>query len=296
MFRLEGIVPPVVTPLGADERVDEGGLRRQLERLLAGGVHGIFFLGSTGEQPALRDPERRRAVEMAKEALAGRVPLVVGTMASSTARAIDNIRAAEAAGADAVAVTPPHYYPTHGPAEQLAHYRACAAAASVPVVIYNIPSTTKVMLAPETMAEIATLPNVAGLKDSSGDFTHFLKILALLRDRDGFSCLVGSPPLIGAAVMFGAEGGVPGLANLDPSLLVALYDAARRHAVEEVYPLQQRVLRLLQVVSFGAPVACIKTALELMGVCGSATCAPTRPVSEEGRARIAALLREQELL
>jgi 4-hydroxy-tetrahydrodipicolinate synthase len=296
MLRLEGIVPPVVTPLAEDERVDGAALERQLERLLAGGVHGIYFLGSTGEQPALRDSERRRAIEIAKGVVRGRVPLVVGTMAGSTARAIENIQAAEAAGADAVAVTPPHYYPSHGPGEQLAHYRACAAAARVPVVIYNIPLTTKVMLSPETIATIAALPNVVAIKDSSGDFTHFLRILALLRDRPDFSCLVGSPPLIGAAVLFGAEGGVPGLANLDPALLVSLYDAARRGAVEEVYMLQSRVVRLMQVVSHGAPIACIKTALELMGVCSARACAPTQPVTAEARDRIRELLREMELL
>src|SRR5947209_8056169 len=129
-MKLQGIVPPVVTPLTPDERVDEAGLRRQLARLLEGGVHGLYLLGSTGEQPALREAERRRAVEIAKEVVAGRVPLVVGTMAGSTSRAIDNIHAAEAAGADAVAVTPPHYYPSQGRAEQVAHYRACADAAT----------------------------------------------------------------------------------------------------------------------------------------------------------------------
>src|SRR4051794_4504339 len=160
-MRLEGIVPPVVTPLTDNECIDEAGLRRQVGRLLDGGVHGLYLLGSTGEQPALREAERRRTVEIAKEAVNGRVPLVVGTMAGSTSRAIDNIRAAEAAGADAVAVTPPHYYPSQGRAEQLAHYRACADAATVPVLIYNIPQTTKVMLAPETIVEIAQHPNVA---------------------------------------------------------------------------------------------------------------------------------------
>src|SRR5436189_6247220 len=109
-FKLQGIIPPVITPLARDERVDAPALRRQIERLIEGGVHGLYLLGSTGEQPALRDAERRRAVELAKEAVSGRVPLVVGTMAGSTSRAIDNIRAAESAGADAVAVTPPHYY------------------------------------------------------------------------------------------------------------------------------------------------------------------------------------------
>src|SRR5829696_1663174 len=101
---LQGVLPPMVTPLDADERVDEAALERQIERLLAGGVHGIYLLGSSGEGPALRDSERRRAIEGARRVLRGRAPLIAGCMASSTALTIDMIRAAEAAGADAVAV------------------------------------------------------------------------------------------------------------------------------------------------------------------------------------------------
>lgn len=296
MLQLRGIIPPVVTPLGAGETVEEGALRRQLGRLLDGGVRGIFLLGSTGEQPALRDEERRRTVAIARDAVAGRIPLVVGTMASSTARAIDNIRAAAAAGADAVAVTPPHYYPTHGDAEQLAHYRACASASPVPVVIYNIPSTTKVMLAPGTVAQIAGIPNVAGIKDSSGDFAHFLRLLEAVRGREDFACLVGSPPLIGAALLFGADGAVPGVANMDPLALVALYEAATAGRLEEARALQRRVMQLMKVVQFGPPIACIKTALELMGICPATCCAPTQPLSSDNRDRLASLLRELELL
>jgi 4-hydroxy-tetrahydrodipicolinate synthase len=296
MLRLQGIIPPIITPLTPEERVDEPALRCQLDRLLAGGVHGIYLLGSTGEQPALRAEERGRVVAIARDAVGGRVPLVVGTMAASTGRAVENIAQAEAAGADAVAVTPPHYYPSQGHAEQVAHYRACAQAARVPVVIYNIPSTTKVMLPVETIQAIAALPNVIGIKDSSADFTHFLKVLDAFGGRDDFACLVGAPPLLGAAVLFGAAGGVPGLANMDPAALVALYDAARRRDVERVTAHQRRVLQLMRVVSFGSPLACLKTALELMGVCGATACAPIQPVSPDARDRIAACLRELELL
>jgi 4-hydroxy-tetrahydrodipicolinate synthase len=296
MLELHGIIPPVVTPLTVEERVDEAAFRGLLQRQLAGGVHGLYLLGSTGEQPALRPGERFRVLTIARDEVGGRVPLVAGTMAASTTRAIENIRQAEEAGVDAVAVTPPHYYPSQGHAEQVAHYRACAAAARVPVVIYNIPSTTKVMLSVETTAAIAALPNVIGVKDSSTDYTHFLKLLDALGGRPGFACLVGAPPLLGAAVLFGAAGGVPGLANMDPACLVALYDAARARRVDEVAALQHRLLQLMRVVSFGAPITCLKTALELMGICAATCCAPLQPVGPEARERIAGLLRELELL
>jgi 4-hydroxy-tetrahydrodipicolinate synthase len=296
MFHLHGIVPPLVTPLHADETVDEAGLERQLGRMLDAGVHGIYFLGSTGEQPALRDAEKVRAIRAAKRGTAGRVPLIVGTMASSTARAIDNIRAAEEAGADAVAVTPPHYYSSSGPAEQIAHYRACAAATRLPVIIYNIPSTTKVMLAPDTMARIAEIDNVVGLKDSSGEFPHFLRVLSLLRGKEGFGCLVGSPALAGAALLYGADGAVPGVANVDPRPMLAVYAAGKAGDTAALQSLQDRVHLLISISSHGPNIVCLKTALELLGVCSAHCAAPLQPLAPEKREAVAGVLRRLELL
>ncbi|MFN3649985.1 MAG: dihydrodipicolinate synthase family protein [Armatimonadota bacterium] len=295
-WELRGIVPPMVTPLHADETVDEAGLERQLERLVRAGVHGLFFLGSTGEQPSLRDEERRKAIRAAHRANARRVPLIVGTMASSTARTIDQIREAEAGGADAVAVTPPYYYPTNGPEEQLAHYRACAAATALPVIVYNIPSTTKVQLAPETIARIAEFERVIGVKDSSADFVHFLRVLSLVRGRPGFGVMVGTPPLAGAAVLYGAAGAVPGVANLDPRTMLEVYAAAVAGDTARLIDLQERVHQLMAIARLGAPPVCFKTALEMMGVCGPHAARPFQPLGEEARRKLASLLEELELL
>jgi 4-hydroxy-tetrahydrodipicolinate synthase len=286
----------MVTPLHADETIDEEALERQLGRLIEAGVHGIFFLGSTGEQPALRDAERARAIRAAHRVNRLRVPLIVGTMASSTARAIDNVRAAADCGADAVAVTPPHYYPSRGEEEQVAHYRAVAAASPVPVVIYNIPLTTKVQMAPETMARIAEVPNIAGLKDSSGDFLHFLKILSLLRAKEGFGVMVGTPSLAGAAILYGGAGAVPGIANLDPRVMLDVYASAAAANTTALIGLQERVHKLMHLASLGPPIVCFKTALELMGICKAHVTAPLQPLSEEKRQAIAGILRELELL
>jgi dihydrodipicolinate synthase/N-acetylneuraminate lyase len=295
-MNLQGVLPPMITPLDADERIDEAGLERQIERLLAGGVHGIYLLGSSGEGPALRDSERRRAIEGARRVLHGRAPLIVGCMASSTALTIEAIRAAEAAGAEAVAVTPPHYYPLSAHAMMLEHYRRCAAASSVPLLIYNIPLTTKVMLSPETIMAIAELPNVAGIKDSSGDFTHALRILALRGSNAAFSVLLGSVPISGPAIMMGADGIIPGVANLDPRLLVDLYERARVGDLAGVRELKPRVLSLMRVLEFGPGVSCLKTALELMGVCSAHVTAPFPALGERERTGLAGVLREQGLL
>jgi dihydrodipicolinate synthase/N-acetylneuraminate lyase len=296
MLRLEGILPPMVTPLVEGERIDEEGLARQVERLIEAGVGGIYLLGSTGEQPALRPQERRRAVACAAAAVRGRVPLVVGTMASGTARAIDNIRDAEEEGADAVAVTPPHYYPAYGEPEMRAHYEAALASTRLPLVIYNIPSTTKIMLSAELVARLAEHEQVIGLKDSSGDWSYALKLLSLLRDHPRFALLFGSFQVAGPAILYGAEGAVLGQANLDPRTTVRLYEAARRGDAAEVYALQERLLQLTRALTFGSPIACMKAALDMMGVCGPTVTLPFLPVGPEAREQIAAILREHGLL
>jgi 4-hydroxy-tetrahydrodipicolinate synthase len=295
-MELHGVLPPMVTPLDAEERLDAAGLERQIERLLAAGVHGIYLLGSTGEGPALRDSVKRQVVEHASRTVNGRVPMVVGCMASSTSRAIDNIRMAEAAGADAVAVTPPHYYPVSGPAEMLEHYRRCAATTGLPLVIYNIPSTTKIMLSPDTILAIRAIPGVAGIKDSSGDLSHLLKILNTRGDDAAFRVLVGALPITGQALLMGADGLVPGVGNLDPSLMVALYERGRSGDAAGVRALQPRLFALLRVLEFGAGVPCMKSALELMGVCAAHATAPFLRLGERERAGLAGVLRELELL
>jgi 4-hydroxy-tetrahydrodipicolinate synthase len=296
MFQLHGIVPPLVTPLNEDETIDEAGLERQLERMIEAGVHGIFFLGTTGEQPALRDSERLKAIRRAKSVAGDRIPLIIGTMASSTARAIDHIREAEKAGAAAVAVTPPYYYLSRGAEDQVPHYQACAAATGLPLVIYNIPLTTKVQIAPETMARIAEIENVRGVKDSSGDFMHFLRILSLFAEKPGCGVMVGSPPLAGAAILYGGSGAVPGIANVDPRVMLDIYASALAGNTPALIRLQERVHKLMNLAALGPPIACFKTALELLGVCKHHTSAPIQPLPPDKREAVAAILRDLELL
>lgn len=296
MLRLEGSLPPMVTPLAAGEVVDTEGLGRQVERLIEAGVGGIYLLGSTGESPALRDEEKRRAVSAAVAAARGRVPIVAATMSSGTARAVDTIRLAQEAGADAVAVTPPHYYPSGGEAEWTAHYEAAIAATHLPVILYNIPGTTKVMFSAHFVTRMAEHERVVGIKDSSGDWSFAMSLLGLLRDRPDFGLFFGSIQVVGPAMLYGAAGAILGPANIDPATSVALCEAARAGRVAETYAAQQRLLSLARITTLGSPIACLKTALELMGVCSATITQPFQPVSPAARGQIAGILREHELL
>jgi 4-hydroxy-tetrahydrodipicolinate synthase len=291
-----GIFPPIITPLDEHERLDEAGFERQMERLLNAGVHGIYLLGSSGEWVTLREEVRWQVVRTARRLVGDRVPMICCVMDTSTERVRDNTARVRDMGIEAVATTPPFYYMPFNNDDILAFYEKIAEHAGIPVFIYNIPSTTKVMIPAEVVATLADVPNIAGIKDSSGNWIQALELLDRLADRDDFAVFLGSHLLAGPAILFGACGGVMSLANLDPATSVHLFEAARKQDVDEVHRTQRRLLHLGGIYRHGREIPCMKTALELMGICGARTTHPLMPVSPEGRKAIAEILRSLDLL
>jgi 4-hydroxy-tetrahydrodipicolinate synthase len=296
MSKFQGIYPPMVTPLTEDERIDEEGLANVINYLLNGGVQGVYLLGTTGESPALREGEWRRAVEVAKEVIDGRGGLIVGAMEPATGRCIDRLQIAEEIGVDAVAVTPPYYYPPRDEAEIVRHYERVCAAAQGPVLIYNIPSTTKVFIKAETIARLNQIDHIAGMKDSTGDWAHVQKLLLLLRGDPKFSLLIGAPTLAGVGMLLGADGAVMSVGNIDPAMTVELYKAAKAGDVERVFALQRRLDALLRLYPFASQAASIKAALHLLGLCQPHIAQPAASVAPEDYPKIEAILREMGLL
>ena len=296
-IRFEGIFPPIVTPLNENEQIDERGFATQLKRLMDNGVHGFYLLGTSGEYVALMEHQREKAIEIAVNTVDGRVPIICGTMDSSTKRVNRNIEVAQELGGDAVATTPPYYYPPHSDADIIDFYKSIAASTDLPVVIYNIPVTTKVMIKAEVACQLnETVENIAGIKDSSGDWNNFVKLLAYVGESDKFSILLGSYLLGGAAIMLGAEGAVMSIANVDPKTPVQLYEAARQGNIGAVKRLQLKLLSLGKLYSYGTPASCLKACLDIMGICQAYTTSPIQPVSESGRAELEQLLREHGLV
>ena len=290
-IRFEGIFTPTVTPLDAKERVDELGFTKQLNRLIGSGVHGIYLLGTSGEFTTLTNAERERAIDITVKVVNGRVPIVSGVMDTSTQRVIQNIEIAQEFGVDAVAATPGYYYPSTDDADLIEFYEAIAASTALPVLIYNIPSTVKTAIKPQIVAELADrCDNIIGMKDSSGDWTNCLNLLALLGDRDDFSLLLGSHTALGAALLFGADGGVVSISNVAPKQAVALYNAAKARDIDEVHRLQKWLLRLSKIYSYGQGVSGMKACLDILGVCQAHTTSPLLPVSDAAKAEIQQLL------
>ena len=296
-IRFEGIFAPTITPLDEKERVDELGFVNQLNRLIDNGVHGIYLLGTSGEFTTLTNAERERAMDIAVKAVGGRVPIICGVMDTSTQRVIQNIEIAEQFGVDTVAATPGYYYSSTDDADLIEFYKTIAASTELPVFIYNIPSTVKTAIKPQVVAELAEdCDNIVGIKDSSGDWTNCLSLLTLLGDRTDFAIMLGSHTALGAAVLFGADGGVVSIANVAPKESVALYNAAKARDIDEVHRLQKLLLRLSKMYTYGQGVSGMKACLEILGVCSARTTSPLLPISDAAKAELRQLLTDEGIV
>lgn len=300
---LFGIVPPLVTPFAPDgHTVSERGVHALVDYVIGQGVHGLFVAGTTGEVAALDDNQWQRLVRYAVEACRGRVPVLAGTIAPATAQAAARARWAAELGADAVVATIPYYYPP-SPREIVAHYRAIVQATSLPVVLYNIPQLTKVSMNTELYQQLADLPRVVGLKDSSGNITEFRKAaLALRANGRDFRLLLGSDHLTDVAVLIGGQGTVPSLANLAARDLVAAYQAAVAGDWPTSVYHQQRALPLTAIYDICPDghqtgiIVGLKCALNLLGIEVGPPAAPMQPLDAEQTRRVEEILQASGLL
>lgn len=299
VIRARGIVPPLVTPLRDTLALDDAGLERLIEHLIAGGVHGLFILGTTGEAPSLDIEMKRRIVELTCKRSKNRVPVFVGI--SDTAF-IESLRLAEHAadcGASALVLAPPYYFPAGQP-ELLEYLEHLAPRLPLPLLLYNMPTMTKIVFEPDTVRQAFTIPGIIGMKDSSGSMAYLHRVRDLLPTDCDVSLLVGSEELLGESVLFGFDGGVCGGANVFPRLYVALYEAAARGDLKTTLELHAKVIRqgrlLYGVGRFGSSaIKGIKCALSCLGICDDFMAEPFNRFHPAERAQISAaveLLRE----
>lgn len=287
---LRGIVPPMVTPLLDRETLDVAGLERLVEHILAGGVHGLFILGTTGEGPSLSYRLRCELVERVCQQVAGRVPVLVGATDTSLVESVNLAEHSAEAGAAAMVLAAPPYYPLTD-AELLSYVRQAAAAMPLPVFLYNMPSHTKVAFSPKVIGRAMELPNVVGLKDSSGSMLYFHRIHRLRSQRPDWTLLMGPEELLAESVLLGGDGGVNGGANLEPRLYVDLFEAAQRRDMERVAALHDRVIEISQAIytigkSPSSVIQGLKSALACLGLCGDWPAEPLRRLHNAQRERV----------
>jgi len=297
---LRGITVPMVTPLRNRDELDVQGLERLIEHILGGGVQGLFVLGTTGEAPSLSYRLRRELVDRTCRQVDGRVPVLVGITDTAFIESVRVAEAAAEAGAAAVVLAPPYYFPA-SQIELIEYLEHLLPEIPLPLFLYNMPSHTKLFLTVETVQRAASLPGVVGLKDSSGDMIYFQHLISRFQDRSDFTLVVGPEQLVGEAVLLGGHGGVNGGANFHPRLYVQLYEAASSRDLDRLTSVQRQVMRisggLYSIGHFGSSyLKGLKCALSILGICDDFMAEPFQRFRPPERMRVERELVELGLL
>lgn len=290
MFR--GSIVAVVTPF-KDGRVDEEAFRKLIEFHVREGTAAIVPCGTTGESATLSHQEHERVIEMTVETVAGRVPVIAGSGSNSTTEAIRLTRHARKVGADAALLITPYYNkPTQEGLFQ--HFRAVAAAADLPIVLYNVPGRTGVNLLPQTVARLSGTPNIVAVKEASGSLNQVSEIIALCGDR--IAVLSGDDPLTLPMLALGARGVISVTANVAPSQVAAMIAAFENGDLTRARQIHYRLRPLHEAMFYETNPIPVKTALGLMGMITPELRLPLCPLGESNVARLSAVLRESGLL
>ncbi|MGQ9662069.1 MAG: dihydrodipicolinate synthase family protein [Kiritimatiellia bacterium] len=297
---LRGIITPMVTPLLARDSLDHGGLERLVEHLIAGGVHGIFILGTIGEAPSLSQRLRYELIKRVCSLVRDRVPVLVGITDTAFVESVNIARYAAEAGASGLVMAPPYYFPAGQP-ELLEYLQHIVPLLPLPVFLYNMPSYTKLEFEPETVRAAANMPAVVGLKDSSANMIYLHQLQLLLGSRPDFALLVGPEELLAGALLLGTHGGVCGGSNFWPQLYVDLYNAAVTGDLAGVKKYHALVMRIHSTIySVGryrsSVIKGIKCALSCLGICDDFMAEPFHRFRPEHRVLIRQYLEELGLL
>ncbi len=299
-----GVVPPVVTPDTPDHQLDVVSFERSINRLIEAGVDGLFFLGSSGEVVFATDERRDQIVREAVRIVDHRVPVLVGIIDTETERVLEHGRRALALGADALVATAP-FYALGGPADVEEHFRILHQELDVPLFAYDIPVCVHTKLPWKMLARLGAEGVLAGVKDSSGDDVSF-RYLVQENEKNGhpLTLLTGHEIVVDGALLSGADGSVPGLANVEPEGYVRMWKAAQEGNWAEVKREQDRLNEISHIFDvttgvqgYGAGVGAFKCALNLMGIFDSDQMPrPVKPLDGQNREAIKQVLIANGLL
>lgn len=285
---IRGVIPPIITPVDKDEKVDEGGLRRVIEHVIGGGVHGILVLGSNGEFYGLDYEEQRKAVSFTVNQVDGRVPVYMGIGAITTKECIRLARMAEELNADAITVLPPMFL---GPTEEelYRHFVSVAESTSLPVLLYNNPDRVGINLSANLVDRLASVPKILGVKDSSGDMTLTAEYIRKTRDRN-FKVLAGRDTMILGSLVYGAVGCVASTANIVPKLVVDIYEQYMAGDIKQSRESQIRLSPLRLAANLGSFPVVTKDAANLLGLEVGEPILPNTACSDENKVKLKDIL------
>lgn len=290
-----GIIPPMVTPLTDRDALDRPGLERLIEHLIAGGVHGLFILGTTGEAPSLSYRLRRELIQRVCSQVSNRLPVLVGITDTSFVESIALAKHAAQSGANALVLATPYYFPA-GQTELQAYVEHLVPELPLPLVLYNMPSLTKVWFELETLRRLSSIDRIVGIKDSGGDLTYFQTLASLREQRPDWSIMIGPEAMVPEAVAAGGDGGVTGGANIFPRLFVDFYNASHEGNEERLAAVRSKVNSLQRIYEIGKYasrfIKATKCGLSIRGICDDFMAEPFHRFRKPERDRVHAILEE----
>lgn len=261
---IKGVIVPLLTPMNADETINEKELRNQVNHQIESGIHALFPLGTNGEAYILSSKEKEQVLKIVVDEAKGRVPVYGGTGCVSTKETIELSLKAKEIGIDVLSIITPSFAAASQD-ELYEHYKEVAEAVDLPIVLYNIPARTGNALAPATVEKLSKIPNIVGVKDSSGNFDNMLQYIEKTRYRKDFAVLSGNDSLILWCLLAGGRGGIAGCANVFPSTMASIYDTFVAGDLEKAREIQDSIRSFRDCFKFGNPNTIVKTAVSLLG-------------------------------
>jgi 4-hydroxy-tetrahydrodipicolinate synthase len=289
MFR--GSITALITPFRQGS-LDEDAFSRLVEWQVEQGTHGLVPMGTTGESPTVTRQEHERIIELCVEAAAGRVPVIAGTGSNNTQEAIEYTRFAKKVGADGALVVAP-YYNKPGQEGLYQHYKAIHDAVDIPIIVYNIPGRSVVDVSVATMARLAELPNIIGVKEATGDVTRILAHREAI--GEDFIQLSGDDPLALAVMACGGHGCISVASNIAPGLCAQFQQSCMDGDFATALKLHENLMPLHRAIFMETSPAPVKYAAERLGVCSGELRLPLVGVGRDTAQTLDAVIRKLKL-
>ncbi|PKG23723.1 4-hydroxy-tetrahydrodipicolinate synthase [Niallia nealsonii] len=279
-MEIKGIIPAILTPIHQNQTVNEEVLRQFVNHLIDNGVHGIFALGTNGEFHLFNKEDKIKIAKTIIEEVNGRVPVIIGTGGNSTEESIEMSQIMESLGADALSIITPFFInPTQEELKE--HFTRIAESTSLPVLLYNIPARTGMNIEPEIVKDLADVSNIAGIKDSSGNFDNIQQYIEQTKGKD-FSVFAGTDSLILETLKAGGAGAVAATANLLPDTVVSIYNHWKNGELAEAEKAQSHLQPLRDTFKYGTLPSALKKAVVLSGIDVGPPKLPVKELAGEG--------------
>lgn len=292
MFKPTGIIAAVVTAMNADESLNEAEIRKQINRHIEADANAVFCLGTNGEFYIQSEEEKLKIMEIFVNEVKGRVPVYAGTGCPGTKATIELSLKAKKIGVDVLSIISP-YFAAISQKEIYQHYEAIANAVDLPIVMYNMPARTGNNIDPDTVVQLAKIPNIVGIKDSSGNWENLKAYITMTRGM-GFSVLSGNDSLILPTLKEGGDGGITAVANIYPHVMVSIHKRFVAGDIAGAEEAQESIAGIRSCFKFGNPNTVTKIATNLRGFPVGPCRAPFNYLSEEAIAAIREAIKQDE--